>query len=348
MLVKCIFVSFLLRIRLIGKILIQIIMASKFQYSLLLLFLGQLLFAQQKTNPNNQSEELGKVTWLRDYDKALELAEKENKDVLILFQEVPGCSTCRNFGHNVLSHPLMVEAIENSFIPLAIFNNKKGKDAEILKKYKEPSWNNPVVRIVDYNGNNIVERLGNDYEAISLTQRIIEALQKRGKVVPEYINLLEKELLATNTQKAYYRMSCFWSGEKELGRLPEVLSTESGFMDHSEVVEVVYNSNEITKKELDNYAKSSGMSLMDHNKSYRSSPKDIHYYLQQTKFVYLPLTELQKTKINSALGDGRPTQQFLSPKQKKWLQKIKSSSEVLFTTDFVKAWDKKTKEMDGI
>lgn len=323
-------------------------MSFKFQYTLLLLFLGQLLFAQQKTNPNNQSEELGKVTWLRDYNTALQLAKKENKDVLILFQEVPGCSTCRNYGHNVLSHPLMVEAIENSFIPLAIFNNKKGKDAEILKKYKEPSWNNPVVRIVDHTGNDIINRIGDDYAAITLLQRMVEALRHRGKVIPEYINLLEKELLATNTQKAYYRMSCFWSGEKELGRLSEVLSTESGFMDHSEVVEVIYNTKEITKKELDDYAKSSGMSLIDHKKSYRPSPNDIHYYLQQTKFIYLPLTELQKTKINSALGDGRSTHQFLSPKQKKWFQKIKSSSEVLFTTDFVKAWDKKTKEMNAI
>ena len=66
---------------------------------------------------NSQPKELGKVTWLRDYDKAIALAKKEQKDVFILFQEVPGCSTCRNYGQNVLSNPLMVEAIENSFIP---------------------------------------------------------------------------------------------------------------------------------------------------------------------------------------------------------------------------------------
>ena len=47
---------------------------------------------------------------------------------MLLFQEVPGCSTCRNYGHNVLSHPLMVEAIESLFVPLAIFNNKEGKE----------------------------------------------------------------------------------------------------------------------------------------------------------------------------------------------------------------------------
>jgi len=67
------------------------------------------------------------VHWYRDYDKALVVAAKEDKDVLLLFQEVPGCSTCRNYGHNVLSHPLMVEAIESLFVPLAIFNNKKKK-----------------------------------------------------------------------------------------------------------------------------------------------------------------------------------------------------------------------------
>ena len=81
-----------------------------------------MLFALQRTE---QSEELGQVHWYRSYDKALAVAAKE----------VPGCSTCRNYGHNVLSHPLMVEAIESLFVPLAIFNNKSGKDKNILDQY---------------------------------------------------------------------------------------------------------------------------------------------------------------------------------------------------------------------
>ena len=80
-----------------------------------MLFAATYVFAQQKTDPNNQSEELGKVSWYRDYEQALSVSKKENKPVLILFQEVPGCATCRNYGHNVLSHPLMTEAIENEF-----------------------------------------------------------------------------------------------------------------------------------------------------------------------------------------------------------------------------------------
>ncbi|AXT53688.1 thioredoxin family protein [Aquimarina sp. BL5] len=323
-------------------------MSSNFQLTLFILLMSNLLLAQKTTDPDNQSEELGKVRWLRNYDDVMTLAKKENKDVLILFQEVPGCSTCRNYGHNVLSHPLIVEAIENSFVPLAIFNNKGGKDAQILRKYNEPSWNNPVIRIVNSHGDDVVNRIGNDYSALRLCKSIQQALIAKGQIVPEYINLLEQELLGTNPNKAYYKMSCFWTGEKELGKLPAVLNTESGFINHSEVVEVTYNPKEMTKAALDAYAKSNDMGLIDNKQSFIPSPKDVHYYLQQTKFIYLPLTELQKTKINSALGNGQPTKHFLSPKQQKWLKKIKKNSEVLFNTDFTKAWTKKNKELETI
>ena len=84
-----------------------------------------------------------KVSWYRDYETALELSEKHDKPVLILFQEVPGCATCRNYGHDVLSNPLMTEAIENEFIPLAIFNNKGGDDAKVLKKIQRTKLEQP-------------------------------------------------------------------------------------------------------------------------------------------------------------------------------------------------------------
>jgi hypothetical protein len=34
--------------------------------------------------------ELGKITWLRDFDMGMAKAKKEKKPVLLLFQEVPG------------------------------------------------------------------------------------------------------------------------------------------------------------------------------------------------------------------------------------------------------------------
>ena len=160
---------------------------------------------------------------------------------MLLFQEVPGFSTCRNYGHNVLSHPLMVEAIESLFVPLAIFNNKGGKDKKILDQYGEPSWNNPVVRIVDEQGKDVVKRIGNDYSAITLCKRMIAALLKNKKEVPEYLTLLRQELdrlVSSNIKEKTFKMYCFWSGEKALGALDGVLSTQAGFSNHSEVVRV--------------------------------------------------------------------------------------------------------------
>ncbi|MFC7357608.1 VPGUxxT family thioredoxin-like (seleno)protein, type 2 [Jejudonia soesokkakensis] len=296
--------------------------------------------AQQKTNPKDQDEELGKVAWLRDYDAAIQLSAKHNKPILILFQEVPGCATCRNYGHNVLSNPLMTEAIENEFIPLAIFNNKGGNDAKILKKYNEPSWNNPVVRIVDQNGDNLVRRVASDYSAKGLFDAMVTSLKKYGNEIPEYMQILGKELSAVNNQKeAYYSMYCFWTGEKQLGSNEGVLNTEAGFMKGREVVKVTYNPEIIADQMLTSFAKQNNMSPINKDSSYRASKKDEDYYLQHSNFKYLPLSPLQRTKINSALGSRQNAEKYLSPKQLKWLTSLRTSEKkVRFDKEFNEAW----------
>ena len=65
---------------------------------------------------NGNPEELGKVNWLRNIEEGIAQSATSKKPVFLLFQEVPGCSTCRNYGQNVLSHPLIVEAIESLFV----------------------------------------------------------------------------------------------------------------------------------------------------------------------------------------------------------------------------------------
>ena len=49
--------------------------------------------------------ELGEVDWIRNFDEATTKAKKLNKPLLVLFQEVPGCSTSSGYGKNVLSPP---------------------------------------------------------------------------------------------------------------------------------------------------------------------------------------------------------------------------------------------------
>ena len=296
------------------------------------------LFAQKRTDPNNQSEELGKISWYRDYQQALDLSKKETKPVLILFQEVPGCSTCRNYGHNVLSNTLMTDAIENEFIPLAIYNNKGGKDREVLNKYKEPTWNNPVVRIVNANGENIAQRVAGNYSAKGLYNAMIEALNKSNKTIPEYVKILGKELASTSSPKLkedYYKMYCFWSGEGALGSVDGVLSTKAGFM-NGEVVKVTYDSDVVSSEELEKFAIKQQMRPVAAS-NFRHSAKDEDYYLQHSSFKYIPLTEIQRTKINSALINKNNPSQYLSPTQKSWL-KNKSSKEVLYNQDFEQSW----------
>ncbi len=311
-----------------------------------ILLLGTLMVNGQSII--KQSEELGQVRWYRDYDKALALAKKEQKDVLILFQEVPGCSTCRNYGQNVLSNPLMVEGIENLFIPLAIFNNKGGKDKVILDKYNEPSWNNPVVRIVNYKGENVVKRISSDYSAKTLHARMLEALKSYGAEVPDYFQLLGQELGATRTTKEkVFKMYCFWSGEKQLGKLDGVLNTESGFM-NGEVVKVTYDASVLDEKELETYAKSNSFTPVDAKKTYRPASNDIHYYLRHTDYKYVPLTAIQQTKINSAIGSGKTGDEYLSPAQRAWFVgiiegKIKKNKNLL-NVSFKDAWAYMQKE----
>jgi len=147
----------------------------------------------------------------------------------------------------------MVEAIESLFVPLAIFNNKEGKDKKILDQYGEPSWNNPVVRIVDEQGKDVVKRIGNDYSALTLCKRMIAALLKNKKEVPEYLTLLKQDfdrLLSSHINDTTSKMFSFSSGEKALGALDGVLSTQAGFSNHSEVVKVQYDSRLIQEEQI--------------------------------------------------------------------------------------------------
>lgn len=301
--------------------------------------------AQERTNPLQQDQELGKVSWYRDYDVATSLSEKENKPVLILFQEVPGCATCRNYGDDVLSNPLLVEAIEDLFIPLVIHNNKGGKDRAILNQFNEPSWNNPVVRIVDANGGGLAPRVAGNYSAKGLYTAMRTALVKTYAEIPEYMDLLGKELSAVHsTKEKYYSMYCFWTGEKQLGAPEGVLNTEAGFMKGREVVKVTYDDRKVDIKELDTYAKRNNFTPISQDNSYRPASNDEDYYLRHTPYKYLPLSNLQKTKINSALGNRKDATVYLSPRQKKWLQETiatKAKREVLFDKSFATAWERK-------
>ncbi|MEM6771350.1 MAG: VPGUxxT family thioredoxin-like (seleno)protein, type 2 [Bacteroidota bacterium] len=311
--------------------------------ALFLLTFGIGLDAQSRTNPADQPVELGKVSWLRDYDTALQESRKTGKPILILFQEVPGCSTCQRYGNFALSHPLLVDGIENEFVPLAIFNNKGGADRQVLERYNEPTWNNPVVRIVNANGDDIIQRVAGDYTPKGLLLAMKVALLGYGAEYPGYLKALELELTSADTEDAYFQMYCFWSGEHHLGNHDGVFTTEPGFMNGHEVVKLTYDPEAVSPQELAKYAAKKDIKAVTKGTNYRIAAKDHYYQLQQTDLIYLPLTEVQKTKINSALHRGQNVLDWLSPSQKQYYQEVvkaKAASGKLYAMDFVEGWGK--------
>lgn len=263
----------------------------------------------------NNPIELGYAHWLRSFDEAQARGKKEGKSILILFQEIPGCATCRNYGSDVLTHPLLVEAIETEFIPLAIHNNKGGHDAEVLKRYHEPAWNNPVVHVVNSEGTDILPRLSGNYSTAGLAALMTNALIKQKGKAPIYLQLLADELSAQQkiTSKATYSMYCFWTGEALFGKLNGVIRTTAGFEGGKEVVAVEYNPAVISKAELDKIAQSQKCAVSAGG-SFRAdaTPK---YYLSNSEYKVIPMTEIQKCRVNSALAEKQDPRVYLSARQ---------------------------------
>jgi len=311
---------------------------------ILLLGIGLILYtfsptlsAQQiQETPKQNPVELGKVNWLRDYNKAVAKAQESNLPILVLFQEVPGCSTCSRFGFGPLSDPFLVEAIEDNFIPLAIYNNKRGKDAEILQRFNEPSWNNPVVRIIDTNGNDIVPRMANRWSPSDLLSTVALGIQKTKPEIPIYLSLrLQEAEGAYNLKEANLAMFCFWTGEKEISKIDGVLSTEAGFMHGREIVKVNYDSKKLSlpslvkkasragcadavyledKQDLALAKQSMGVSTTKPVGSYRKD-HEVKYYLSKSDLRFVPMSLLQQAKVNAAIGSNQNPDKYLSPRQ---------------------------------
>ena len=281
--------------------------------------------------------ELGTVQWLRGFDEAAKLAEVRNKPLLILFDEVPGCGTCVNYGQQVLSHPLIVEAAETLFVPAAVYNNIKGADEQTLKSFKEPAWNNPVVRITTPGRTALAPRVVDDYTVGGLANAMTMALRKSMREVPTYLRLLaeESKARAGALERATFAMHCFWEGEAALGGIEGVYSTMPGFLHELEVVELQFDPEVVGYDKLVGQAKATecaskvfartgpqretaaalvGSGVVRTDEAIRPD-KQPKYYLSNTQMKYVPMTSLQACRINSALGNKADPRRLLSPRQ---------------------------------
>jgi len=288
-----------------------------------------------------EHRELGDVAWLRDHDLALASAAEQGKPVLLLFQEVPGCSTCVRFGQDVLTHPLMVEMIADRFVPVAIFNNRDGSDAEILRRYGEPSWNNPVVRFLAPDGAELLPKLTDRYDALGLHEKLTAVLEMLGGEVPHYFRLLGRDLLVEYglSESVTYATPCFWSGETSLAGHPAVITTDAGWIDGEEVVQVHFDPREVSRPDLDAFAGVEGFSPI--NSDGFELDREPQFYLRKNAARHLPLTPAQRTRINLAVPYRHPLADLLSPQQSAWLadpRLLGSSGDEAYRLDVRQSW----------
>jgi len=277
---------------------------------------------EKRTDREKQGVELGKVTWLRDYDAALAQSRLKDKPILLFFQEIPGCSTCVNFGREVLSHPLMVEFIENEFVPLAIYNNIPGRDSEILARYNERPWNNPVAHYLDARGHAIIPKLSNNYHPLGMYDKLVAVLAALGKPIPGYAMLFGDDLRIEygGLQSTIYETPCFWSGETSMALHPSVKYTEAGWIGGVEVVKVFFSA-ESSLAEIDQFAINEGFFTIGNHHNYKTDKRP-QYYLSRSPFRYLPLSRAQRARINMAIPYQRQPEQYLSPKQEALFMEI--------------------------
>jgi Thioredoxin-like len=303
-------------------------------------------------SPRTQPQELGTIQWHRGFDAAAAASKQSGKPLLVLFQEVPGCSTCKSYGDRVLSHPLIRDAVESLFVPVAIYNNIAGDDKRVLKKFNEPEWNNPVVRIMQHDRTELASRVAGDYSPAGLVSAMVQSLQKSKHPIPAYLQLLNDELSARQRglERATLAMHCFWEGEGKLGSLDGVIETMPGFVQGKEVVEVWFDAKHVSYAKLvaeagkmqcagtifsrsdkqDRHAKSLGGVTTVRTDDEMRPDKEPKYYLSETPFRFIPMTELQAARVNSSISRGQDPRRLLSPRQLRLLDRVEARPKAIW------------------
>ena len=166
-------------------------------------------------------------------------------------------------------------------------------------------------------------------------------------------------------------MYCFWTGEKEIGKIDGVVETQPGFMGGREVVEIQYDPEVIPYEKLVQQARKKdcasqvfyntdqqerqaakviGKTSIRPSSKFRLD-KDLKYYLSQTPYQYVPMTPLQAVKVNSAIGDRQSPNSYLSPKQIELVNYFRKEGTKNFKNvvneDFVSTWEEVNSKVYG-
>ena len=115
--------------------------------SFVFLLMGVFIFAQESSKPYNPSADAK-----ADLKKAIEVAKKENKHVLI---QVGGnwCSWCLRFHAMAKGTPVLDSLIKADYVYLLLNYSKENKNWDLMEQFRYPNrFGFPVFVILDQNG----------------------------------------------------------------------------------------------------------------------------------------------------------------------------------------------------
>lgn len=149
---------------------------------------------------HNSSPALGSIRWETDFRVSKQRSFLEHKPLLILFTGFQDEEQAAEYGRTVLHNPLIKEAIEENFIPLAINNQDQTDSHNVMNFFHEPHHNLPVIRVYDPASKVPSERLSGDYSGAGLAMTMVVGLTKQGKKPPLYLRILAGEQSCTPDQ----------------------------------------------------------------------------------------------------------------------------------------------------
>jgi len=160
------------------------------------------------------------------------------------------------------------------------------------------------------------EQLANSDTGAGLSQ-IVRRLQADHRPIPQYLRLVCDEYSGRPRETARFSVGCYWEGERELGKISGVVASRTGNIGPEEVVELRFDPNVIDSAGLAKRAE--GLTC------FRGCPttqttlvEDVeqqHTLANHPEFAAIPLTPLQRTKVNAALWDHQDLTALLSPTQ---------------------------------
>lgn len=299
----------------------------------------------------NETEEFGYLRFEHeDLQEALKDASDCLKPVFSLQALIPGDV---HAGRDLFSHPLLVEAVETLFVTCSTVTH-------------EPTARSPSghlcctrVQILDPDlGDELVPLIsGDDLTRTGLITAMIKALEAMSLIVPTYLRLLLEEeqglqaLVRGHDTRPRHHSAVFAVqdvalGEAVFGGLQGVLATRVGRIHQQHIVEVTYDSLELSYSVLVRYALQQRVGDVifyqcneermvasiesvrvraAHSKVQKFDPKSIRgqtvydpkHALRKTPMRFVPLTDLQATRANNLIQSGNFNQavHLLSPRQ---------------------------------